>query len=742
MPDRADDGFARYYAEKLWELIPAFYRDEDALAQPPGVLRGLVEAIASQAAVLRRSHDRLWEDQFIDLCDDWAVPYLGDLLGTRLVSALNRRGRRVDVAKTIYYRRRKGTPRVVEELISDIAGWEGTAVESFRRLGRTRHLLDPRPAPLAAPLTGTLPGGWADLRRPHGAARAGGPFDEFAHSADLRRHRGYDGRYNLPKLGLHLYRLVVYPLRGVTPRARAAGPGFTFDPSGRDVPLFAPRARQEDFDYDAWRAAREWELPAPIPCRLLGHAEFVIGEGLIAALRAGGLPAAAAAELQTLRGQRIRDEPRLRATLRAMSNGPALLAGGVYEAILAGATVPDCGKRALLPPALGPARRVAVAVEEAPGTVVPHERTAAGNLAAWTASAPPHVRLVIDPERGRLLFVGSAPAAGSRVLYHTGAPGEVGAGAYDRPGAEEGAPARVLTGGGAIPAASQEAAAITQIADSATYGPVADKSGISAMTMRAANGQRPYLRLASNWSLNTGANADAALTLDGLWAGGSPVLLRGDYALVTLRSVTLDPGGVDADGAAIGPSPLLVEAHVRELLIERSIVAAVRVQNGGVVERLRVVDSIVHPADSPGLALDLGLAELELTRSTVLGSIDVNRLQASEALVTGNVDVADTQSGCFRFSAAPTGSRLPRPYEAFLFAPGDEGAYFVSQRFGDPGYAQLSAAAPVQLQRGAESGSEIGVYSALNGPIRLDSLRAKVDEFLPFGLIPFYAFEA
>ena len=138
----ADDRFELYYIEKLWEWIPSLYRHEDGIAERPGTLRALVELIGEQVAVLRRSHDRLWDDAFIDLCDDWAVPYLGDLVGTRMVSALNRRARRVDVAKTIYYRRRKGTPRVLEELIADITGWDGKVVESFRGLARAAHHRD------------------------------------------------------------------------------------------------------------------------------------------------------------------------------------------------------------------------------------------------------------------------------------------------------------------------------------------------------------------------------------------------------------------------------------------------------------------------------------------------------------------------------------------------------------------------------------------------------------------------
>ena len=121
---------------------------------------------------------------------------------------------------------------------------------------------------------------------------------------------------------------------------------------------------------------------------------------------------------------------------------------------------------------------------------------------------------------------------------------------------------------------------------------------------------------------------------------------------------------------------------------------------------------------------------------TVFGDIGVHRLWASEALITGPVEVVDTQKGCFRFSAAPTGSRLPRPYESHFID--DTNHYFTSRRFGHPGYGQLSETAPVELLRGAENGSEIGAFSGLLNPIKRDGLRAKVDEYMPFGLIPLF----
>src|SRR5205807_8856339 len=133
------------------------YRAEDTdRFGPAGPLRELVNRVGAQAAVLRRGIDRLWEDQSVEGCDDWVLPYLGDLLATNLAANLDARGRRLDVAKPIHYRRRKGTVAVLEEVAADVTGWEARVVEFFRRLGRTRHGLDPALGP---------PGGGSDVTR-------------------------------------------------------------------------------------------------------------------------------------------------------------------------------------------------------------------------------------------------------------------------------------------------------------------------------------------------------------------------------------------------------------------------------------------------------------------------------------------------------------------------------------------------------------------------------------------------
>src|SRR5450759_4550733 len=116
----------------------------DAMADGSvGPLRELVVRVGTEIAVLRRGIDRTLENQSIEGCDDWLIPYIGDILSTHLVAGLGGRAQRLDVAKTIYYRRRKGTLAILEELAADITGWNARAVEFFTRLGRTRHQYDP-----------------------------------------------------------------------------------------------------------------------------------------------------------------------------------------------------------------------------------------------------------------------------------------------------------------------------------------------------------------------------------------------------------------------------------------------------------------------------------------------------------------------------------------------------------------------------------------------------------------------
>jgi len=752
MADAPDDRFRRYYAEKLWELIPPIYRHEDGIAAKPGVLRALVEVLADQAAILRRSSDRLWEDQVIDFCDGWAVPYLGDLVGTRMVSALDKRGRRADVANTIYYRRRAGTLAVLEGLVADITGWEGTVVEEFRRLLRYPHGLDPAPARTGR-FTATPAHGLPDLRRPRGAELAWTAWDELHHLPDVRRNRGgLDGRHGITRVAFHLFRLLAYRVDRAVPRLLAPdGSGnvrFTFDPSGRANPLFQRHSRP-DFAFD-WRAALEWELPAPMRCEVLANAEFTVTEALILTwLGAAVITSTQADEMRTLRGLRFPSESRFRVRLGAALSVPLGLAA--LHRVLADALVGDCGKAALLPPppGTGTGDTWSVQVEEPVASVltpIPRELTVAGNLTA-ALPGPADKRLVIDAESGLGYFTAGTPPAGLRVSYCYGFSGGVGAGSYDRAGLPIVAPAGQRSGGGAIPAPVAATDVQLEITDSLSYGPVANLSVQRSLLFQTRNEQRPYLALGGDWTINA-TRIDSALTLDGLWIGGAgprtvhlTASASAGWSLVTLGHLTFDPGGVTADNGPIGPIFLSIESRISELVIDASILGGITVAPGGLVEKLTMRSSIVHSTDLVGhpVALSQGKGELDIRGCTVIGGLHAHRIEASELLCTGLITVDDVQAGCIRFSAFPPSSVVPRAYRTQPLT--DPRSLFTSLRFGDPGYAQLSSVAPEAIARGGDDGTEIGAFHALLNPIKFDSLRAKVDELLPFGLIPLYLTE-
>src|SRR5579872_1557088 len=284
------DNYEIYYADKLWNLLPAIYRTLDTdTYDSSGPLREMVNRIGKQTAIVRRSIDRLWEDQSIETCDDWVIPYIADLLATKLVASLDARGQRLDVAKTIYFRRRKGTVAVLEEIAADITGWNARVVEFFRRMGRTRHNFDPEigfPAASSNPLsarklqleeglrglwTNTGIGGWADLRNRYGATQSRTAFDEFFHSTDFRQGKDMVGWHNIPRLGAFLWRLYSFGVDQSTPVPVSGCPNqFSFDPTGRQVPLFAAASRTQSASYgDNWVSPQEWQLPGRISTPLL-----------------------------------------------------------------------------------------------------------------------------------------------------------------------------------------------------------------------------------------------------------------------------------------------------------------------------------------------------------------------------------------------------------------------------------------------------------------------------------------
>jgi hypothetical protein len=280
-------------------------------------------------------------------------------------------------------------------------------------------------------VTDTPTGGWARITSARGAELVDTPFDEFHHTADVRRLRGAIGRYGISKLNFHLFRLTPFKVTFATPMTFGEG-RFTFDPSGRDASVFAPDQRTNPQN---WSPALEWQLPGPLRCRLLGDARYMLTAEQIDDLVIQGLPPAAANELSRVAGIVFRNESRIRETVRSLDESAAILSR--FEAVLTGAITHDSPKAHLIPTHIQ-SDETAVAVATGPdnsASPVEHQGIAAGSLDDWGGNIgglTPEKVLVIDPVRGRFWFPDTPDTKVWVPIYHYGFSGETGAGSYDR----------------------------------------------------------------------------------------------------------------------------------------------------------------------------------------------------------------------------------------------------------------------------------------------------------------------
>ena len=106
----------------LFDRLPEIYRVRDAEQSPPDQLRAYLAAIETAFGAVHANVEQLYHDLFIDTCEDWVVPYIGDLLGTTHLKG-EPRTLRADVADTIALRRRKGTLGAIERLAVNLTAW-------------------------------------------------------------------------------------------------------------------------------------------------------------------------------------------------------------------------------------------------------------------------------------------------------------------------------------------------------------------------------------------------------------------------------------------------------------------------------------------------------------------------------------------------------------------------------------------------------------------------------------------
>lgn len=722
--------------QPMYELLPAYIRLRDS--QASGALRELLSIFEQQAGELRADLARMYDGWFIETCDEWLIPYIGDLVGappapTPPAALAGRRERRVRgvlsarraTANAIAHGRRKGTAWILEELAADLAHWPACAVEFYRRLAITAHLDHLHAAPPAL----------ADLRG--GVTRLDQllPFESGAHLADVRRIASdcSPGAYNIANLGLFVWRERRYPVTA-TPAYCREDVGrhcFTFSALGIDTQL----------------------LRRPVP------------ESERSSL--------AAAENLPLPLSRWALEWNPNADATSASADPSLY-GADRSLLIEVADWPRRGEQGV-----------------SAAQVIP------ADLSDWGYKVP-RDHVAVDPVLGRVAFNPSqAPREDVRVSYGYGFAADLGGGEYDR--GEIAMPRAVETFSvwtrkdrpqgendfGSIRAALAEWRRRRQLPDETKRPPAALRvelmeSGVysgrfdvdaergETIAIAAAPRTRPIIWLADEASgrmdtIDIRGGAGSRVVLDGLLIAGRAVEVnelrsreeperdtpgegtehehRG-FCEVLIHHSTLVPGSSLHPNCEprrpAEPSIVLRDTAV-ELRVESSIVGAIVViaeQERVIHGRIAICDSIVDATSESRAAIAapggrLARTELGVWRSTIMGTVNVHVLrEAEDSVFAGVVTVARRQVGCMRFCYVHPPSRTPRRYRCQPDG-NDVVPHFRSRRYGTSDYLRLTSCTPPQITRGAHDGAGMGVYHDLFEPQRFALLRDRLQEFVP-----------
>lgn len=763
-------------ADRLYELLPVVYRLRDAERGEP--LRAFLNVIAEQVNLVEADIAQMYDNWFIETCEDWVVPYIADLIGyellrtsgepTEVVSQAARERSRIliprrDVANVIRYRRRKGSLALLELLARDAAGYGAArAVEFYKLLAWTQSLNFQRPT--RARSINLRDGGALDL--------LGSPFDKAARTVDLRRavSNREQGRYNVPGIGIFIFRLKSYSVTK-TPAyclEEIAPECYSFSVLGNDTPLY----NDPQPEIEPTQIADELNLPTPI--RRRAFEKRIIENGALK---------------RTEASEKYYD------------------------------------------------RSLAVYLLDRKGglKLVPRETIIPANLSDWEKYRPPRGFVAVDPKRGRIIFPpDQKPRYGVVVSYHYAFSADIGGGEYNRTLSQP-EDADVFRVGNGEQYATINAAlraweqaenkprsAVIEIQDSGVYTePLKiELKRDESLQIRAANRKRPIIRLLDYQSslpdaLTVKGAKGSRFTLDGLLIAGRSVQIIGpdsapnggsreqydeyedkykdylpddkvsqetaeteDLCLVAIRHCTLVPGwGLHCDCEPQRPNDASLELDYSNatINIEHSIFGAIVAEANERAREpqvIRITDSIWDATSENRVALAAnggGLAYVKLTvaRTTVIGKIKTHAISLAEnSIFKGIVTVGRRRQGCVRFCYAAPGSRTPRRYNcqpdlveqaveaklreesnkpgapALIQAEIDAAKesertrvepQFNSERYGTPTYCQLAQTCAEEITRGADDESEMGAFHDLYQPQRAANLRARLDEYTPAG---------
>lgn len=659
-------------AESIYGLLPAFIRLRDA-TEGGGTLRALVEVVAQQAGVVGAGLDQLYDDQFIETCAPWVVPYIGDLIGFTPLRPLappeapgTVAATRAEVADTIGLRRRKGTLGMLEQLCSDVTGWPGVAVEFFGRLATAQYVRNHlRPGDAIA-----------DVHSPMSALDIGGAFDRPPRTADVRRidrATGGRGRYNIPNIGLFVWRLKAYP--NLRHPVRAVGANrYTLDPFGGDVPLVNP--------------------PQPIPAfSLVGRANLPFFLQRYP-LHAGINPYAAPGPVVVYR------------------NGAALPAAALGFCNLATWTPPTApGIEAAVDPVLG---RLVFAQPPAAGDAIAVDYTDAfsGDYGGGVYERP------VDPDEAKVEApLPVSPVPSFAAIAGIAAPDDEvveirDSGIHDGDLALDPGPHRlvvratdlqrpVLTGTLTITAAAGARVTLRGLGVGGTLT-------IAGSGQLAVHLEHCTVRGGINWSSPA---VPGTLVLDHTLSGA---VAAHDGVTLGIADSAVDAGSDTAAAISGGAG-----AAAGSLTLQRStVLGTVAARTIPLLENSIVTGTVVAAERQDGC--------VRYSFIPPAGSQTPRRFRCQPDLeIDGRVTSALAANPAL---SAAQRSAIAASVAAWLLPA------FTSRVPGQPGYLQLMDATPAQIRTGAEGGAEMGVFFALFTPARESNLRVRLDEYLRVGL--------
>ncbi|HLM87171.1 MAG TPA: hypothetical protein VK272_13390 [Solirubrobacteraceae bacterium] len=731
---------AMYELDGLYNLLPAIYRTRDATLGSP--LRTLLRAIGTQVDQLTADIDQLYQNWFIETCEDDLVPYFAQLVGLDLgpvpasggdfaAAGTNATWRRREVADAIADRRRKGSFSVLEQLAFDATGWPARALELTNTTLATQSIRFPTIGHRRS----------IDMRDGDALDVLDTPLSRAAPLADVRRlssHRTPGG--TVPGgVAVWLWRLVADGVQRAPARVHSGDSRYCFDPLGRDTALAvspAPRAPG---------AAPVLDLDVPVPISrgaLARRTADYYGPGRsICVYRAGEPVPREEIVVADLAGWRHRVPPGRvaidpeRGRIAFPSRHPPQEGIEVsYSRLTVGGIGGGSYERPLSPT---PANATVYAV----GTSAGQHRSIRAALDAWTAAKRK----------------GTASPAAVIEIGHDGV--------YAEPLQIELSPGEQLVLQAAqgcrpvlIPLEDRGDRPDRLLVRGREHEPPEQRRG------RGAKAKPPPVR----------ASAPPAelpsLTLDGIWIAGHPLELDGLLGHVSIRHCTLVPAVGDEQLQArhdLAPS-LVVRALPCPISISSSVLGRIEVdppELGFDPVALSVADSVLAASRLRGRALtgvdgERAFASLTLERATVLGSTDVHDVRLIESsILNGPLRCERRQTGSVRFSYIAPESETPRRTgcqpDKVREAVEEEvrrGTIEASERaralaretarveprfdsvvFGERAYARLATGAATELIHGAADEGELGVYHDMWQALAVADLRRRLREFAPAG---------